>query len=221
MDENIVYIQERNAEKEQMFEGYPMKIIGTQENTNIAYALDQMVKHATSEYVLFMEKDWELVEPFPVVKQQLEVGMELIEKGKADQVKYRSRYNGGFPNFAQMFYQGVEDTVYQQQPNLMCNFYHWIDDPDLKWPDKFRKCHSDPNFYCVDSYYCNWTNNPILFKREWWLKNFSKFAVSLNQGHKHNWEGTMNSDPSLWNGRNFIIAAGNGLFTHHEINEDG
>jgi len=145
--------------------------------------------------------------------------MHLIEQGKADQVKYRSRYNGGWPNYALSFFQGQEDNVYKQQPNLMCNFYHWIEEPDVRWPDKSRKCSEKPAFYCIDSYYCNWTNNPILFRRSWWKKYFSKLARSLSRNHKHNWEGTLNNDPSVWNDRNFIVAEGNGLFTHKEINE--
>jgi len=219
-NEFVVYVQELNWEKKREIEEFEgVKVMGTPNNTNIAYALDQLIKATTSDFVLFLEKDWMLIEPFAKVKEQLETGIRLVNEGKADLVKYRSRYDGGHPNYAQAFYQGKEDDVWKSQPNLLCNFYHWIDDPDWRFPDKFVRCNDHPVFFCIDSYYCNWTNNPILFKRSWWKKNFSQLALSLPKNHKHNWEGMMNNAQDVWNNRGFVVGEGNGLFKHVEINE--
>jgi len=217
--ESIIYFQQLNEEKRELAERFGIKVIGSEENTNIAFALDTLISEAKSDTVLFLEKDWMLIEPFPKVKEQLEAGMHLLQSHSADFVKFRSRYDGGWPNYAQSFYQGQEDTVYQSQPNLMCNFYHWVDDPDFRWPDKFTRCLEEPRFYCIDSYYCNWTNNPCMFLRSWWFQYFSKLASSLPRNHKHNWEGILNSNQKIWNQKGFTVAEGNGLFKHVEINE--
>eukprot|EP01100_Stratorugosa_tubuloviscum_P004128 TRINITY_DN201_c1_g1_i1.p1 TRINITY_DN201_c1_g1~~TRINITY_DN201_c1_g1_i1.p1 ORF type:complete len:411 (+),score=223.20 TRINITY_DN201_c1_g1_i1:51-1283(+) len=218
--EVLLYFQEINDKKRELGQKYPnVRVLGTSENTNVAWALDYLVKESTTEYVLFLEKDWALVESFSIVKQQLDAGVELLKSGKADFIKFRSRWDAGFPNYAQSFYQGREDDVYKTQPNLLCNFYHWIQDPDWRWPDKFTRCMDSPVFYCIDSYYCNWTNNPAMWRKEWWIKWFSATAISLDRGHKHNWEGTLNWNNELWNSRAFVVAEGNGLFKHVEINE--
>lgn len=221
-DEFLIYVQELTPEKRARIEAFEgVTVIGTPNNTNIAYALDTLIKTSTSDFVLFLEKDWVLIEPPNKVKEQLEAGMKIVMDRKADMVKYRSRWDGGHPNFAQAFYQGREDDVWKSQPNLLCNFYHWIDDPDWRFPDKFTRCMDHPVFYCIDSYYCNWTNNPIMFRKVWWQKHFSKIAQSLPRNHKHNWEGMMNNAQEVWNNHGYIVAEGNGLFKHVEINESG
>jgi len=220
VDERIIYIQELSPEKIEAVKPYNFTILGSEENTNLAFALDTLIEKSSSEYVLFLEKDWALVEPFFHVKQQIEGAMKLISEGRADQVKLRSRFNGGWPNYAVSFFQGKEDIVYEQQPNLLCNFYHWVKNPEVKYPDKFRVCSAEPLFYCIDSYYCNWTNNPILFKKKWWKQYFSNLARAMDRDHVHNWEGHLNNDWSVWNERGFTVAEGNGLFSHREINEE-
>mmetsp|Transcript_26505 Transcript_26505/g.37316 ORF Transcript_26505/g.37316 Transcript_26505/m.37316 type:complete len:402 (+) Transcript_26505:164-1369(+) len=218
--EVIVYFQEINQTKVDLVEKYndnnKIKVIGTEKNRNVGFALSTLVRTAQNEHVLFLEKDWELVEPCKVA-EQLNGGLDLLVQGVADQVKYRSRMNAGYPNWAEILYKDKEDNVFNSQPNLLCNFYHWIGNPDCRWPDKFTVCWRDPKFYCVNSYYCNWTNNPSMFSKTWWMKNLDSIARGVGEDHVHNWEGLLNSDWSVWNNKNFIIASGDGLFTHHEI----
>jgi hypothetical protein len=61
----------------------------------------------------------------------------------------RSRANPGHDFYAKETYLGREENVFGRQPNLLCNFYHWISNPDQRWPDEFKKCEKFPNFYCI------------------------------------------------------------------------
>ena len=100
--------------------------------------------------------------------------------------------------------RGKEDTVLKRQPNLLCNFYHWIDNPDRRWPEKFWPCgktgaedgEGPPNdvFYCSSGEYCNWTNNPVLFSKEWWLTEYvhKRFGAAKSSNPYKNLEGYMN-----------------------------
>ena len=113
------------------------------------------------------------------------------QDGVAQVVRFRSRHNPGRPNWARILYHGHEDDVFKPQPNLLCNFFHWIDNPEKRWPDKFWPCQQNGPvdgqadrskvFYCSKAYYCNWTNNPFMLSRSWWHReyvvNFPKFKV--------------------------------------------
>jgi hypothetical protein len=115
----------------------------------------------------------------------------VLQDGTAHVVRYRSRRNPGRPNWARILYKDHEDDVFSRQPNLLCNFFHWIDSPDKRWPENFYPCgtggYSDGQadrskvFYCSKAYYCNWTNNPVLISKKWWHDEyetkFSEFKV--------------------------------------------
>ncbi len=114
------------------------------------------------------------------------------QEGKAHVFRFRSRHTPGRPNWARILYMGHEDDVFKNQPNLLCNFFHWIDSPEKRWPDKFWPCGSGEPvdgeadrskvYYCSKSFYCNWTNNPFVISKRWWhdeyVVNFDKYKVA-------------------------------------------
>jgi hypothetical protein len=66
--------------------------------------------------------------------------------------------------------------------------------------------------------YCNWTNNPVVIRRQWWIDNMSQWA-----NYKHlekiytNFENLLNNIPKSWNNQPYTVAMSRGLFNHHEI----
>ncbi len=56
-------------------------------------------------------------------------------------IRYRSRHNAGRPNWARITYAGKEETIFKRQKNLLCNVFHWIDNPERQWPDHFSACN--------------------------------------------------------------------------------
>jgi hypothetical protein len=72
-------------------------------------------------------------------------------------------------------FRGHEDDVFKgAQPNLFCNHFYWMDEPETRWPDKIAQCApaDAPYMLCSDSFYCNWTNNPQLWSIAWWRKEW-------------------------------------------------
>jgi len=63
--------------------------------------------------------------------------------------------------------------------------------------------------YYADSKYANQTNNPCLYKKEFYLKNIAPFA-----GQGVDLEGKIDG---WWQEQNFTVAHGEGLFTHYRI----
>ena len=42
---------------------------------------------------------------------------------------------------AERMYRGHEDDVFKSsQPNLFCNTFYWVDEPEKRWPDKIWFC---------------------------------------------------------------------------------
>ncbi len=35
---------------------------------------------------------------------------------------------------------GKEDSIFKRQPNLLCNAFHWITNPEQRWPEHFWAC---------------------------------------------------------------------------------
>ena len=143
-------------------------------------------------------------------------GIHLVKTGTAHVIKYRSRYNPGRPNWADILFRGKEERVFRQQPNLLCNFYHWIPNPDQIWPDKFYVCNEDPKFYCTKAEFCNWTNNPVLFDVSWWKREYTNKRFKQWKHHDpfKDVEFYMNWEPNAWNNQPWMIASGDGIFKH-------
>ena len=227
VDEFIIYINERNDEMDKLLlpytkPPYNIKVIGNEINYGIIRAINYLVTNSTNDYFLFLEKDFRLVESLQCALDQLSAGIDLLDHNVAHVVKYRSRYNAGRPNWAEALYRDKEETVFSNQPNLLCNFYHWIDHPEKLWPDLFHICNDEPLFYCVVGRFCNWTNNPFLIHKMWWIKEYiEKYDQIANSAFNFDLETWMNWDANAWDNRNWVIAEGDGLFKHCDANNFG
>jgi hypothetical protein len=183
--------------------------------------------------VLFLEKDFQLVEPFPCLVEQLLGGAGLINNGAAQVVRFRSRDNAGRPNWAQLMFMGHEiDAIggrpsynKARQPNLACNVYYWLPDETLlkePWNDVFWVCdvNQRPTFLCSLAFDCNWTNNPFLVKRDWWLSEYTNKRFKINQriNPYQDLESWMNWEPKAWNKEGWVVAQSYGLFKHVDFN---
>lgn len=65
------------------------------------------------------------------------------------------------------------------EPHLFCNVYHYKQDDYLleRYPHRMWQCGCDHSFWCFDAGQCGWTNNPIMYGRDWWLKNFVRLPA--------------------------------------------
>ena len=201
---------------------YNIKIRSSEKNEGILKGIRYLIGNATNDHFLFLEKDFRITEPLECTLDQMQAGFDLILNGEADVVKYRSRYNGGKINWADVLYRDKEETVFQRQPNLLCNFYHWIDHPEERWPNHFKICHEDPIMYCVDAEFCNWTNNPFFIDKNWWIENYEKKHWEItDEPDGFDLETWMNWDPDAWNHRGWTIAEGAGMFKHADVHKFG
>lgn len=212
---------------------YKRRIVLSKENLALGLAITRMVELAKSEYVLLLEKDWELIENEEVMKSRLTDSKVLISSGVADIVRHRHRDNPGVPLHALIMHQGREESIVRVQKNLLCYVHHWQEDPTKAYPGAgiMRRCggskfHLDEeNVFCSSSMYCQWTNNPGLFKRDWFMK---EVGHEYRKQYKIERDSQGASSPFLdfeyytnwrsyaWTDKNFTVAVGTGLFSHAE-----
>lgn len=220
--EFLVYINKRRPEVDDVIKPYvdrypnKIRVMGDAHNYGIARGITFLTGNATKPYFLFLERDFQLIEPAQCVIEEIETGVKMIKAGTAHVVRYRHRKRAGRPNWAERMFKGHEDDVFKgPQPNLFCNHYYWVPEPEKLWPDKIWHCNQNPLMYCSDSYYCNWTNNPQLWGVEWWNHEYvSRFDQFQRNDPWYDLETYMNWEPNSWNDRKFTVAQGQGLFKH-------
>lgn len=203
------------------------------ENLPLGLAITRMVELAKYDYVLLLEKDWELIENNEVMKSRLDDSKVLVGSGVAHLVRHRHRHNPGVPLHALIMHQGREESIFRQQPNLLCYCHHWMKDPVSNYPGKGYMWHcggkkhnvEEEDVWCATSEYCNWTNNPGVFLKKWFLdevgERYRKEYAIEKQKHGTSspfldFEYYTNWRRYAWTEKNFSIALGAGLFSHAE-----
>lgn len=207
-----------------------IRVVPSPENLKLGLAINRMVELAKYDYVLLLEKDWALIEPTKSAHTQLQTAINLLDRGTAHVVRYRHRKYPGAPLHARMMHENRETQMLQQQSNLYCYVHHWVDDPTINHSDYLYRCEGtalDEKVWCSKAKFCQWTNNPGLFKRTWFLDQLGrKFVKDYNEIKSHdpnsgmldfefytNWKGP------VWNDREFVVALPVGLFEHEEVGE--
>ena len=205
----------------------------SKENMPIGLAITKMIELTRHDYVLLMEKDWELIEEQPVMESRLDDSKVIVGSGIADLVRHRHRYNPGVPLHALIMHEGRESSIMSQQKNLLCFVHHWQKDPTTMYPGEgiMRRCGGaerkveEVDIYCSSSVYCQWTNNPGVFKKKWFMDEVGEryrkeYKIEFDKHGKTSpfldFEYYTNWRSYAWTDKNFTVAVGTGLFRHAE-----
>ncbi|HEX7868997.1 MAG TPA: hypothetical protein VF455_02695 [Chryseobacterium sp.] len=206
-DDVVILFQKASIEDQELARKYNLKYIALEENIGIGKGFIRLAENARYENILFLENDWELVENQHLVNLRLKSGMELLKKGY-DVIRYRSREKPGYPLYS-ITYKGREleyfDDWHQCTSPHLLESLHWLD-PAAEFPDKIQK---EGEYFITTSRWANWTNNPFLIKKDFYLKTMNQFA-----GDSVSFERNI---AAWWSQQNFKIAQGEGLFMHNDL----
>lgn len=208
-----IFFQEVSEDDKKIANEYKIPFIGIDQNIGIGEALIKLTELARTDNILLLEHDWELIENKETTFERLSDGLELINNGY-DVVRYRHRRNPGYPLYTYQAYKGKELNNYQpiielESPHLMESI-HWIENPEIEFPDKISK---EKNYFTSTSRWSNFTNNPCIYRKEFYLNTIYPFK---GKGQH------LENDISYWWARqNFKIAWGEGLFMHNDIQKHG
>ena len=185
---------------------FKLNFIGLNVNIGIGNGFVKLTKLAETDNILLLEHDWNLIENVDTTYDRLMSGLKLLNNGY-DCIRYRHRLEPGYPLFS-IRHKGNELTYYDDEigctsPHLLDSI-HWTE-PEVKFPDYIKK---DGEYFTTTSRYGNWTNNPCLYKKNFYLKTVEPFT-----GNGVDLEGNISK---WWSQQNFKVAHGEGLFKHND-----
>jgi hypothetical protein len=206
-----ILFQEVNEQDLTIANHFGLNFIGLNSNIGIGKAFLKLTKNAETENVLVLEHDWNLIESIDTTYDRLKSGIELLNNGY-DVVKYRHRKNPGYPLFS-IRHKGNELNYYDEEiectsPHLL-DSVHWCE-PDVEFSEHIKK---ETDYFTTTSRYANWTNNPCMYKKEFYLdvvKPFAGEGIAL-EGKISKW----------WAKQNYKVAHGEGLFKHNDWKKFG
>lgn len=199
-----IFAQEGNDIDYKIAAKYGTDIILSPTNVGIGLGLSTLAHAGETENILLLENDWVILpEFFSVVYSELAKGLEMIDKNKTDVVKYRSRRAPGDPLYTLQFANREMDS-----PKHLFECVHWRENPEVDFPEHIGK-NPDTGLYYAKSKYANQTNNPCLYKKDFYTSTISPFA-----GEGNELEGKIDG---WWQEQDFTVAHGEGFFTHYRM----
>ena len=206
-----ILFQEASEQDKQIAEHFGIPYIALDNNIGIGQGFIQLTEQAKTDNVLVLEHDWKLIEDKETARVRLKSGVDMLNKGYSC-IGYRHRANPGHPHFS-FQYQGRELDYYDKEleatsPHLL-DSVHWCD-PSKKFNDKIQK---DGEYFISTSRWGNWTNNPCLYKKDFYLETVKQFAgegIAL-EGNISKW----------WAQQTYKVAHGEGLFSHKDEGKHG
>jgi hypothetical protein len=199
-----ILFQQINDTDIQIADHFNLPYIGLNQNVGIGNGFILLTDSCKTQNVLILEHDWQLIESKETTYNRLQSGIQLLDDG-FHAVRYRHRKEPGYPHFS-FRHKGNELGYYDDEigctsPHLLDSL-HWLD-PSESFPDKIGK---EGEYFTTTSRWGNWTNNPTLYKREFYINTVTPFAgdgIAL-EGNISKW----------WSQQQFKVAHGEGLFSH-------
>jgi hypothetical protein len=211
VNDTTILFQEFNQQDYEIAKHFGLDFIGETSNIGIGQAFIRLTENAQSDYVLVLEHDWNLIEDMKTTYNTLKRSYQAIEMG-IDVVRLRHRKNPGNPHFS-FRHKGKELTYYDDEigctsPHLLDSL-HWCE-PDIEFADYINKSE---DMFWTTSRYGNWTNNPCLYKKQFYLDTVKPFAgegIAL-EGNISKW----------WAQQNYKVGHNEGLFMHNDWQKYG
>jgi hypothetical protein len=201
-----ILFQEASEQDKEIAEHFGIPYIALDSNIGIGQGFIQLTEQAKTYNFLILEHDCKLIEDKETTRVRLKSGVDMLNKGYSC-IRYRHRANPGHPHFS-FQYQGRELDYYDKEleatsPHLL-DSVHWCN-PSVKFDDKIQK---DGEYFISTSRWGNWTNNPCLYKKDFYLETVKQFAgegIAL-EGNISKW----------WAQQTYKVAHGEGLFSHKD-----
>jgi hypothetical protein len=202
-----ILFQEVSEQDKQIANHFSVPYIGLNNNIGIGKAFIQLTEQAQTDNILVLEHDWQLIENLETTYSRLKSGLNLLNED-FNCIRYRHRNQPGNPHFS-FRNMGKELDYYDLEiectsPHLLDSL-HWLN-PAESFPDKIQQ---EGEYFISTSRWGNWTNNPCLYKKDFYLdivKQFAGDGIAL-EGNISKW----------WAQQNYKVAHGEGLFKHVDL----
>lgn len=207
-------------------------------NIGIQDGMRWVVESLKSDYILYLENDFNLIVPPEAAVRELAKAKAWIESRRVDIVRLRSLFNPGSPctdphKYSVFFRPTDVDPrcqfrVHLKTGNPLLRLFRpfkarriasraaYVERaPEKVFPRIFRR---EPEGLVTTSQYLNWTNNPVLIRRDLFLRiaDYADAHPSKRTvGGFQDFEKPLNCH--WWRAQKFRIGLPDGIFTHNRL----
>ena len=233
-----LFFQECTDEDRRVAGQFGIDFEGRPTNIGIQDGMRWVVESLKSDYILYLENDFNLLVPPEEAFRELERALKWIESGRVDIVRLRSLFNPGIPctdphKYSTLYRPTDIDPRFRFAGDLASGnpLLRWLRpfkarriaarsayverEPERLFPRVFRR---EPEGLVTTSAYLNWTNNPVLIRRELFLR-IADYA-DAHPSHRtvggfQDFEKPLNCH--WWRAQKFRIGLPDGIFTHNRL----
>jgi hypothetical protein len=235
VDERMLFINSPSDEDLLIAKEYDFDIYTTNEhdgNIMAGPALAYLVGNSTSDIILFMEKDFVLSVDRETTMRELYTGIQHLARG-VDLYRLRGKSDWpaeGMPNCCEEPLNGAKPNCPYSSSwksgGYFSDHMNWLYifcDPNILESANGRvaKCTSEPSApdsYCFTSGETNWSNNPAIFGRDWFLEKMA--SVAFQDWEQNNmFEFNAMMAWLSWRPPAKICVSLQGIFTHLEVDQ--
>jgi len=220
----LIYFQEINEIDIALANKYGCNYIGSKENVGILNAFVALVENCKTDYFIFCENDWLLIEKKNVTFNVLQDCIDLIKNNVANIIKLRHRTIPGNPNHSKNVWNKNDCSNFPYKLESL----HWLKDDEIRlyYNNIMSEYILQYLWYITDLVHQRWSNN-IFIANTHILKNCVLPLLKLNANENTNkylgledilinydkYYETNNEVISNYK-NNIKLAQGKGLFTH-------
>lgn len=226
----FIYFQEISQTDINIANKFGCEYIGSEENIGILNAFIMMVEKCKTEYFIFCENDWYLMENKNVTNKILEDSIELLTHNKCNIVKLRHRKIPGEPLYSKP--TNIDNWLisHYQYCSHKLESLSWVDEPNILYNNIMEEYEGNYKWYITDLHHQLWSNNVFIAKTTYlkdyilpFLKycieednnKYSSLEIILINYKKYIGKNTV-LDNIIENYSNIKIAGGEGLFMHKD-----
>jgi hypothetical protein len=229
-ENRIIFFQEMSNEDINIANKYDCTYSGDTSNIGILSAFIKLVEKCKTEYFIFSENDWLLVENKEITQKILEDCIKLLNDNVCDTVRLRHRKNPGKP-----LYSRPANTNEWLNQNILGFPYKleslsWMDEPNEIYDNILTEFNGNYKWYVTTLDHQKWSNNIFITKTSY-LKNIILPLIKNVDVNSDKYTGledilvsyknylgkNSNFDTIINTYSKTKIAGGEGLFTHKDF----
>ena len=202
-DEKIILLQENLPESRKIAEKYDVTIYSTDNNIGIGLGNNFLVNKLKTDYFIICQDDFLLIKNN--YNKEIFKSIDLIESKIIDCHRLRNLEDPGEPMYSSKRHLKPKGTLNKENASGLL-YYNFLEKPQDLYPDIIHY-NEEYNIYILSSKYANFTENPVLYDRKWYIKHvYNLNKISGRQAELNN--------QKYWEKQDFKISFGPGLFKH-------
>jgi len=202
-DEKIILIQDNLNETRKIAEKYDLAIYSTEKNIGIGPGNNYLLDKLTTDNFIICQDDFLLIDNN--FKEEIFDKINLIESNIIDCYRLRNLKTPGDPMYSGKMHLKPQGNLPETNASGLL-YFNFIENPEQKYPN-IIKHNKEHNIYIMSSKNANYTENPVLYNRNWYIDNLYEF-------NKIGGIKAENNVQKFWEKQNYKIGLGNGIFMH-------